>query len=203
MSDTAAQTRAKITFEEFLGWDGEDQHVEWVDGEVAEMSPVSKEHMLLCGWLHGLLEFVVQAKGLGVVAQDPFIMKTGPDLPGRAPDIMFIAAAHLDRLKATYLDGPADLVIEVASMGTRGVDHGDKFYEYEQGGVAEYWLLDPERRRPEFFRLDAEGVYVAVPVGPDGIYQSSALPGFRLRVEWLWSRPSYSEIFPELGIRLG
>ncbi|MBI2301818.1 MAG: Uma2 family endonuclease [Armatimonadetes bacterium] len=41
MSDSVAQTRAKLTFEEFLAWDGENQHVEWVDGEVVEMAPVS------------------------------------------------------------------------------------------------------------------------------------------------------------------
>ncbi|MBI2301817.1 MAG: Uma2 family endonuclease [Armatimonadetes bacterium] len=107
---------------------------------------------------------------------------------------------NLDRLRAAYLEGPADLVIEIASPSTRGVDHGDKFYEYEQGGVPEYWLLDPERRRPEFFLLDAEGIYSPVVVGPVGVYESPALSGLRLRVEWLWTRPSVFEIASELGL---
>ena len=34
----------KLSYEEFLQWDGENQHVEWVDGEVVIMSPVSKIH---------------------------------------------------------------------------------------------------------------------------------------------------------------
>jgi hypothetical protein len=47
----------------------------------------------------------VEAHGLGVVRPATFQMKTGADLPGREPDILFIAHDHLDRLKNTYVDG--------------------------------------------------------------------------------------------------
>ena len=80
-------------------------------------------------------------------------MKIGPDLPGREPDILFIAREHLDRFRDTYLDGPADLVVEIISRDSRARDRGDKFYEYEQGGVREYWLLDYLRRQAEFYQL--------------------------------------------------
>ena len=33
-----------MTYEQFLEWDGENQHVEWVNGEVIPMPPVSDEH---------------------------------------------------------------------------------------------------------------------------------------------------------------
>ena len=39
---TATQT--KISYEEFLEWTSEDQHVEWVEGEVFPMSPISDRH---------------------------------------------------------------------------------------------------------------------------------------------------------------
>ena len=44
-------------------------------------------------------------------------MKTGPELPGREPDLLFIARENLGRLEGVYLDGPADLVIEVVARG--------------------------------------------------------------------------------------
>ena len=34
-------------------------------------------------------------------------MKTAPELPSRAPDILFVANENLSRLEETYLNGPA------------------------------------------------------------------------------------------------
>jgi Uma2 family endonuclease len=115
-------------------------------------------------------------------------MKTGPKLPGRAPDILFVAKKNLRRLKKTYLEGPADLVVEIISPGSRGVDRGDKLYEYEKGGVREYWLIDPERRKAEFYIRSRDGSFELAPID-DGIFRSTVLKGLWLRVEWLWQRP--------------
>lgn len=113
-------------------------------------------------------------------------MKTGPGLPGRSPDVFFVRNEHLERVKRLYLEGPADLVIEIISPGSRATDRGDKFYEYEQGGVPEYWLLDPERQQTEFYLRGDDGIYRLVPPGNDGIYRSQALSGLWLNVDWLW-----------------
>jgi Uma2 family endonuclease len=72
-------------------------------------------------------------------------------------------------LQTNLLDGPADL--------------------YEQGGVREYWLIDPERRQAEFYQRDAEGIFRPVLPDADGMYRSAVLTDLHLRVEWLWQRP--------------
>jgi Uma2 family endonuclease len=179
----------RMTYEEFLAWADEDTWAEWVNGEVIILSPASNKHQDLAGFLTALLRHFVETSQLGVVRFAPFQMKTGPDLPGREPDILFIAREHLDRLRDTYLDGPADLVVEIISRDSRARDRGDKFYEYEQGGVREYWLLDYLRRQAEFYQLGADGIYRPAPVGQDGIYHSAVLEGLWLKVEWLWQEP--------------
>ena len=179
----------KMTYEEFLAWADEDTWAEWVNGEVIILSPASNQHQDLAGFLTALLRLFVETKQLGVVRFAPFQMKLGPDLPGREPDILFIAREHLDRLGDTYLNGPADLVVEIISRDSRARDRGDKFYEYEQGGVREYWLLDYLRRQAEFYQRGPDGIYRPIPVGPDGIYQSAVLEGLWLSVEWLWQEP--------------
>lgn len=78
---------------------------------------------------------------------------------GREPDLLFVAQEHLDRLQETYLDGPANLVVEVVSPESLARDRGAKFVEYEAGGVPEYWLLDPLRRWAEFYCLGEDGRY--------------------------------------------
>ncbi len=179
---------ARMTFEEFLAWADEDTFAEWVDGEVTFLT-TSNEHQILLKFLVLLLDQFVSAHDLGLVLFAPFLMKTGPDLPGREPDILFITKENLSRLRENYLDGPADLAVEIVSPESRGCDRETKFREYARGGVREYWLIDPPRKQAEFYQRSAEGVYEPLPVGADGIIRSVVLPGFWLDVEWLWQRP--------------
>ncbi len=181
--------RPRITFKEFLRWDGENQHVEWVNGEVVPMAPVTDEHSLTVGFLLTLLSQFCEVDELGTVLFAPFQMKLGPKLPSRVPDILFVSKKNARGLKKLYVDGPADLVVEVISPGSRGVDRGDKFYEYEQGGVREYWLIDPERKQAEFYHRGRDGIYRPSTVPDDGVYRSVVLKGLSLKVDWLWQRP--------------
>src|SRR5437773_615065 len=141
MADSAVTERsrqaplAEMSYEEFLNANWPRNDLEWVDGKVIPLHPVTHLHQEVLGFLVCVLGHYVEADKLGRVFMEPFQMKTGPDLPGRAPDIFFVKAANVGRLKPVYFEGPADLVIEVISPGSRGVDRGEKFYEYEQGGV--------------------------------------------------------------------
>ncbi|HET9224704.1 MAG TPA: Uma2 family endonuclease, partial [Roseiflexaceae bacterium] len=59
---------------------------------------------------------------------------------------------------------------------------------YQEGGVREYWIIDPRPRkqRADFYVLDDSGMYQPIPIAADGIYRSSVLPNFWLNVNWLW-----------------
>ena len=178
----------KMTYEEFLAWyDG--SHAEWVDGEVIFMSPVSTQHQLLVSFLGALIQHWVEARHLGLVLSAPFQMKLSFRPSGREPDVVFIASERLSFLKKNYLDGPADLAIEVISPDSRSRDRGDKYYEYEQAGVREYWLFDPIRKQAEFYRLGSTGIYALVVIGVDGIFRSEVLKDLWLKVDWLWQEP--------------
>lgn len=178
-----------MTYEEFLKQADEDVSAEWVDGEVIQLSPASTRHQLVASFLTALMQHFVEAHQLGVVLTAPFQMKTGASLPGREPDVLFISKERLDRLKKNHLDGAADLVVEIISPESRARDRGDKFYEYEQGGVREYWLIDPLRKQAEFYQLGADGIYHAATPDAGGLFHSVALKGLALKVEWLWQEP--------------
>ena len=177
--------RPRMTYEEFLEWADEDTLAEWVHGEVVMRSPASLPHQNIVEFLCEVLKSYAFFHHLGTVVQAPFQMKMEH---GREPDILFITRNHTGRLKHTYLDGPADLVVEVISPESAGRDRGDKFYEYERGGVPEYWLLDPFTQRAEFYQLEA-GRYRMIQVGAERVYRSRVLSGFWLNVDWLWQEP--------------
>jgi Uma2 family endonuclease len=177
----------EMSYEEFLTWADENVHAEWVDGTVILMSPASSVHQELVGFLYELLVMFVRFRQLGRVYMAPFQMKL-PQSSGREPDLIFIKRENLSRLKNTYLDGPADLVVEIISPESIGRDRGDKFYEYEAGRVPEYWLLDPITQRSEFYQLGEDGRYQLIQL-QDSVYYAHVLPGFWLKPAWLWQDP--------------
>ena len=150
-------------------------------------SPASRRHQEIGLFLGQVIGLYVEYSGAGRILFPPFQMKLEH---GREPDLLFVASEHLDRLKETYLDGPADLVVEIVSPESAGRDRGDKFYEYERAGIPEYWLLDPQTKRAEFYQLSPAGQYQLVLPDAKGVYRSRALPGFWLRAMSIASSPS-------------
>jgi Uma2 family endonuclease len=188
--------RDRVTYEEFLRLtDG--MHAEWVDGEVVLAMPVSGTHDEMQTWLLLVLGAFLQERPLGKLRHDPFQMKTGPDLPGRAPDLIFVANEHLERLRENYLDGPADLAVEIVSKGKASLDYVEKFREYEAGGVGEYWIIDPANETADFFVL-ARGRFERAQPEAGGVYRSAVVPGFWLEVGWLWERSPLASLLPQL-----
>lgn len=188
---------AKMTYEEFLVW-ADSTHAEWVDGEVVIVSPVSVRHQEILGFLYKLLQVYVEYQELGTVLQAPFQMRLQN---GREPDLLFVAAQNRQRLGSTYLDGPADLAVEIVSPESVARDRGEKFYEYAEGGVPEYWLIDPQTQFAEFYRLEGAHYRPAF-AGEEGIYRSQVVPGFWLRIDWLWQDPlpKTLAVLRELGV---
>ncbi len=183
-------TAEKISFEEFLRrYDG--RHAEWIDGEVELMTPPSILHQKLLGFLHLLLVTFCDYRSLGTVLLAPVAMKiqAGERERGREPDLIFVNAEHADRIKESFVDGPADLAVEIISPESSDRDRGAKFSEYEAGGVTEYWLIDPLRKEVAFYQLGADRLYHRIEPQPDGVLHSAVLPGFRLRAATLWSDP--------------
>ena len=201
-ASAAPEAPRKITYEEFLESADEDISAEWVDGEVIAMAPASMRHQNLVALVTLLLTHFVDRHRAGAVLLAPFQMKTGEDLPGREPDVIFVGQEHLDRLRDTHLIGPADLAVEIISQESRARDRNDKFHEYEQGGVREYWLIDPIREEAEFYRLGEDGIYRPAAIGDDGVFHSVVLEGLWLKVDWLWQepRPPLASVLKELGL---
>jgi Uma2 family endonuclease len=190
-----------IAYEEFLHWAG-GTFAEWVDGEVILLSPVSEPHADIVGFLSALMRLFVEKRKLGRVLTVPFQMHLHKAIErGREPDLMFIAKANQDRITHTYLDGPADLAIEVISPESVMRDRGEKYVEYEMEGVREYWIIDPDTKRADFFILSEENRYERAHEDAEGIYRSSVLTDFWIKVNWLWQSPmpDLIDVFTEMG----
>jgi Uma2 family endonuclease len=200
--DQRASPHVPVSFDEFLAWCDEDTHAEWVDGEIVMMAPASIDHQDIKKFLVTIIDLYLQTHSLGKLVDAPFKMLTQVRPSGREPDILFVVTERVGLIKETYLDGPADLVVEIISPESVGRDRGEKFVEYEAAGVHEYWLIDPLREQVEFYVLGENGRYRLGTIDSDGIYHSALLTGFWLRVAWLWQRPlpPVLSVLKELGV---
>jgi len=192
----------RMTEEEFVAWCDEDTRAEFVDGEVIVFSPSSTEHVLLCNFLGTLLRVYVDAHQLGVVGGPEWQVRLRPGLR-RVPDVLFVSRERLSIIRDTHIEGAPDLVIEVVSPDSEERDWRDKYWDYEQAGVREYWVIEPYTKVVALYRLDEEGKYQRVePEG--GFFVSEAVPGFKLKPDWLWQEPlpSVVEALRESGLVL-
>ena len=186
--EPAVSDRRKISYADFLARCDERNAAEWVDGEVIYLT-VSADHNDLSVWLSGIMRAYLEHWKCGTLFADPFQMKTGPGLPGRAPDLCVLLTESLERLRLNHIDGPADLVIEIVSPESIGRDRGEKFAEYEQGGVREYWIIDPMRKQADFYLREDDGYFHPRFSDTAGIYQCAVLGQLWMDTAWLWRRP--------------
>lgn len=154
--------------------------IELSEGEVFILPPPSYEHQHTLGNFYTILTTFVRQNNLGLTVFAPLAVRLWPGKI-REPDVMFYSEAHRDRLGGT-VSGVPDMVAEVVSPGSRKADRHDKFYEYAQAGIGEYWLIEPEKETVEIFAL-VDGVYeLVVQAGAGQVAQSRLLAGFEVEV---------------------
>lgn len=166
------------------------QHCEYFEGAVIRMSPGSRLHNRHVYFLYALIDIYFSMRPIGEILGQPFVMRLA-EFPTRRrePDLLIVLDNNPGTLNETYMDGPADICIEVISKESSARDRGVKFTEYELGGVQEYWLLDSLRKGHEFYRRTDEGIYMPQSLNEQSEYTTPLLPDFRLHVPTLWTDP--------------
>lgn len=193
----------KMSYESYLEWHTEEQHTEWVDGEVIIHMPPLDEHQTSLTFLLRLISEYVELMSLGKTQIAPFEVKLWPGGPSREPDLIFVKKENSHRWSSKRLNGPPDLAVEIISRDSIQRDRDTKFHEYAQAGVTEYWLIDPRpgRQRTDFFRLKKNGQYELFATEDDERVESTILEGFWLNPAWFWleKKPSIITILYNLS----
>ncbi len=177
-----------ISEDDYMATYAADFH-EWIEGFVIKMSPVTDEHDEITSFLRRFTDTYFALRPIGRVKSAPYVMKANDKARRREPDLQVILNTNSGQVTPTAMLGPADICIEVVSEGSEEIDYGTKFIEYQNGGVQEYWLLDPLRREHRFFRLNDVKVYISQPLDAEGRYETPLLPGLKIHVATLWQSP--------------
>jgi Uma2 family endonuclease len=183
MASVATRT-PRYTFDDFLAIVPENQKADLLDGVIYMASPESTDDNDLGGWLYSLLREYAEELELGKAYHTRVAFRLGA-LHGPEPDVAFVLAKNLHRVRRGYVEGPPDIAVEIVSPDSADRDYVKKRQRYEKAGVREYWIVDPEQRRVLFLRRQRGKLRDIAPV--QNIFESAVLPGFRLDVRWLWA----------------
>jgi len=170
------------TAEQFLDWLTPGKKAELIDGEKHMHSPVNLKHARLLNFIHLLLSLHVERHKLGEVHREVVAVR----LSARSvfmPDIGFFTREQVTRLNPAFAPFAPTLVIEALSPSSEKRDKKLKFAKYEEHGVQEYWILDPEHLRHQFYRREGD-LLVEFDQGAEHI-ASHSVKGFWVKRAWL------------------
>ena len=161
----ARSTMGRWTYAEFarLPSEGGTRH-EIIQGKLHVTPAPTPRHQRVVAELVRVLRSFAREHGLGEVLPGPIdvLFAEGDYLE---PDVVFVHRSREALLTERGIEGSPDLVVEVASPSTEARDRGLKLERYRHFGVPEYWIVDPDARTVEVWKL-AEGAKQPVVLGP-------------------------------------
>jgi len=166
---------------DYMEYEGEER-CELIFGRLYVTPSPSSEHQYVVLKLGASFLGVAEATGgrafvapMDVVLADHSVVQ---------PDVGYVSRARRSVVR-NRIRGVPDLLVEVLSPTSGLRDRMAKRKLYASTGVPEYWIVDPQTRQIDFFRL-AEGRYVVVELeGPT--YRSATGPESELDGEGFWA----------------
>lgn len=162
----------KYTYSDYLTWD-DGKRYEIIKGKVyplefgddpQNMTPApGRKHQEISGNIFSIIHQFLKGKTCKVY-DAPFdvrLVEEEGDDTTLQPDIsVFCDPTKLDEKGAI---GPPDWVIEILSPSTEFKDKTIKAFLYQNHGVKEYWLVDPDKETVVIFQLMSNGKF-GVPI---------------------------------------
>lgn len=153
----------KYTYADYLLWENGERW-EIIRGRAYNMTPAPNTiHQLISMEMATQLTTQLKGKACRVIAAPfdvrlPLGKEKEEDIENIVqPDITIVCdPGKLDKKGCL---GTPDMVIEILSPSTSRKDRMEKFFLYEEAGVKEYWLVSPEDKLVEVFRLGPGGKY--------------------------------------------
>ena len=147
--------KKRYSYEDYLTWVF-DERLELIKGWIYKMSPAPKrKHQAVSGNLFFEMKKYFNSCNCQVY-EAPFDVRLKKNKGSDSevdtvvqPDIsVFCDLTKLDDRGA--IDAP-DLVVEITSDSTMKKDYNEKFNIYEENGVQEYWIVNPDSHSMEIF----------------------------------------------------
>jgi len=126
---------------------------ELIDGELTMMASASTDHQRISAELCRQFANYLLGKRCAVMQDVTVRLREKVYRPTAVrPDLIVVCDPK--KIQTHGVVGAPDLVIEILSPSTAGIDKVVKFDLYKQAGVREYWIVDPSNRVVDVFEWE-------------------------------------------------
>src|SRR6478672_5577523 len=158
------------------------QRVEFIRGEIREMSPIGTRHDQAVDDLNEWSFEVIPRGRFRVRVQSTMQIPAANSAP--EPDVFWVT--HKKYLRKHPEPADVQLLIEVAETSIRD-DRGEKRDLYAEAMIADYWIVNIPDRTVEVYRQpDGHAYQWSQIVGEDGFVSPLVLPEAKLEVASLF-----------------
>ena len=145
-------TRVILTYADLVALPADGKRYELHEGEIYMTASPRPRHQQVVGNLYLIIAEHVRRLGLGEVFLSPIDVILA-DVTVLEPDLVYLDAGRMARVSDRGIEGPPTLAIEVLSPTTVSADRGVKRQLSARYGVPHYWIVDPDARVIETYRL--------------------------------------------------
>ena len=174
------------TYADYLMWKF-NERVELIKGKIFTMSPApNTNHLQISRSLNRILDhfFHNNKCQLFYAPFDVVLSKTKDDKKIKTvvqPDLGVIC--DLSKIDETKCNGAPDLVIEILSPGNSKKEMKIKYELYEENGVKEYWVIDPEHESVSVFILNKSKFVPQKPLTTEDTLKSAVFLSLEFSVD--------------------
>jgi len=187
-----------VTFEEFVDWLPENSGVRYElhNGSIVEMAQPVGDHEEVKGFLAKKLTVELSRLDLPFFIPNQAMVRPLEKDSGYFPDVLVLNQSNLankplwKKSSVVSLSASIPLIIEVVSTNWRD-DYYIKYADYEEIGIAEYWIIDYAALGGRNFIGNPKQPTISVCNLVDGEYQISKFRD---------SSPIISQTFPEINL---
>jgi Uma2 family endonuclease len=158
------------------------QLVEYTAGKIEVLSMPTYLHQRIVLFLITALQKAADSGPGGMALMAPLPTTLTPDKI-REPDIVFKLRENFPGPDELYFQG-ADLIMEVVSPDnkSRQRDYESKKVDYAEGGIPEYWIVDPQEKKITVLTLEGTAYVTHGVFGEGESATSKLLAGFTVNV---------------------
>jgi len=131
---------------------------EVIFNELSMLPSPSREHQSILIKLTAVLFQFLSENPIGTLMTAPFDVYFENLQSVVQPDLFVVLNNDKERIKKNGVYGVPSLIIEIISTN-RAYDTQKKRLLYEQAGVKEYFMIDPDNKKTTLLTLNASGAY--------------------------------------------
>jgi Uma2 family endonuclease len=175
-----------LTVADYLKLPEDGPRYELIEGELLMAPAPNRFHQEIFANLFLILGAYVRKRRSGKIYSAPFDV-IFDEHNVLQPDIIFFSNARASALTTAGATGAPDLAIEILSPATEKRDRVQKRAIYARSGVEELWLVLPDKRRLEIYRLSENAERVAQTLGEGAQLAPKLFPGLAIPIAEIFS----------------